>query len=76
MENNKTILPIRWGGSGKDTIRMNLIKKHSEQITEVISYTTRPMRCTETGSEYKFIDKATFSSVSESSEEQKGEQGE
>lgn len=68
MENNKIICLLGGGGSGKDTIRMNLIKKHSEQITEVISYTTRPMRCTETGSEYKFIDKATFSSMYENGE--------
>ena len=41
--------------SGKDTVRKKLQKQHSQFIT-AISHTTRPMRSTENGTEYYFID--------------------
>lgn len=44
---------------GKDTVRRMLLTRHGE-LVEATSHTTRPMRATENGSEYYFIDVNTF----------------
>jgi guanylate kinase len=44
---------------GKDTVRSMLLDKHKD-LVEATSHTTRPMRATENGSEYYFIDVNTF----------------
>ena len=52
---------------GKDTVRRMLIERHPELI-EATSHTTRPMRATETGSEYYFIDVDEFRNMYEAGE--------
>lgn len=48
-------------GSGKDTIATEILKKHPEDTTRLVSYTSRPMRDGETeGREYFFISKEEF----------------
>lgn len=44
---------------GKDTVRSMLLYRHKD-LVEATSHTTRPMRATENGSEYYFIDVNTF----------------
>lgn len=52
---------------GKDTVRRMLIERHPELI-EATSHTTRPMRATETGNEYYFIDVNDFRNMYEAGE--------
>ena len=52
---------------GKDTVRRMLIERHPDLI-EATSHTTRPMRATETGSEYYFIDVDEFRNMYEAGE--------
>lgn len=52
---------------GKDTVRKMLLEKH-EDLVEATSHTTRPMRATENGSEYYFIDVDEFRSMYEAGE--------
>ena len=52
---------------GKDTVRKMLLESH-EDLIEATSHTTRPMRATENGSEYYFIDTDTFMSMYEAGE--------
>ena len=51
---NKLICLLGGAAVGKDTIRNKLLEKH-EDLIEATSHTTRPMRATENGSEYYFI---------------------
>lgn len=53
--------------TGKDTVRNMLLFKHND-LVEATSHTTRPMRATENGSEYYFIDVNEFSSMYEAGE--------
>lgn len=53
--------------TGKDTVRNMLLSKHKD-LVEATSHTTRPMRATENGSEYYFIDVHEFSSMYEAGE--------
>ena len=50
--------------TGKDTVRRMLLEFHDD-LVEATSHTTRPMRATENGSEYYFIDVAEFMSMYE-----------
>ena len=52
---------------GKDTVRKMLLEKH-EDLVEATSHTTRPMRATENGSEYYFIDVDEFRNMYEAGE--------
>lgn len=52
---------------GKDTVRRMLLTRH-EELVEATSHTTRPMRATENGTEYYFIDVPTFASMYEAGE--------
>ena len=52
---------------GKDTVRKMLLEKH-EDLVEATSHTTRPMRATENGSEYYFIDIDEFRNMYEAGE--------
>jgi guanylate kinase len=52
---------------GKDTVRKMLLDSH-EDLVEATSHTTRPMRATENGSEYYFIDVNEFMSMYEAGE--------
>ena len=63
---NKIICLLGGAGSGKDTVRGKFMIHWNSQLNEAISYTTRPMRASEKGSEYYFIDKDTFRSMYES----------
>ena len=65
--NNKLICILGATCSGKDTVRKKLQKQHSQFIT-AISHTTRPMRSTENGTEYYFIDNATFNAMYDNGE--------
>ena len=48
-------------GSGKDTLATEILKKHPEDTTRLVSYTSRPMRDGEVnGREYVFIRKEEF----------------
>ena len=53
--------------TGKDTVRKMLLEKH-EDLIEATSHTTRPMRATETGNEYYFIDVDEFRNMYEAGE--------
>ena len=53
--------------TGKDTVRKMLLEKH-EDLVEATSHTTRPMRATENGSEYYFIDVDEFRNMYEAGE--------
>lgn len=53
--------------TGKDTVRRMLLTKH-EDLIEATSHTTRPMRATENGSEYYFIDVDEFRNMYEAGE--------
>ena len=52
---------------GKDTVRRMLLESHKD-LVEATSHTTRPMRTTENGSEYYFIDVNEFLSMYEAGE--------
>lgn len=64
----KLICLLGGGASGKDTVRNILIEKHHDKFVPAISHTTRPMRSSETGSEYHFIDEAEFNAMHENGE--------
>ena len=53
--------------TGKDTVRKMLLEKH-EDLIEATSHTTRPMRATEAGNEYYFIDVDEFRNMYEAGE--------
>jgi guanylate kinase len=53
--------------TGKDTVRRMLLQLHPE-LVEATSHTTRPMRATENGSEYYFIDVDEFRNMYEAGE--------
>ena len=53
--------------TGKDTVRNMLLTRHPDLI-EATSHTTRPMRATENGSEYYFIDVDEFRNMYEAGE--------
>ena len=56
---NKIYALLGGACTGKDTVRRMLLTRHRE-LVEATSHTTRPMRATENGSEYYFIDVDTF----------------
>lgn len=56
---NKIYALLGGACTGKDTVRRMLLTRHRE-LVEATSHTTRPMRVTENGSEYYFIDVNTF----------------
>lgn len=48
-------------GSGKDTIYKRIMEHYSGRLSQVIPYTTRPIRSGETeGGEYHFVDETMF----------------
>ena len=53
---------------GKDTVRSIMLEKHSSKFVSAISHTTRPIRATEKGDEYYFIDDAEFLAMYENGE--------
>ena len=56
---NKIYALLGGACTGKDTVRRMLLTRHGE-LVEATSHTTRPMRATENGSEYYFIDVDAF----------------
>ena len=64
---NKLICLLGGAAVGKDTIRNKLLEKH-EDLIEATSHTTRPMRATENGSEYYFIQEEEFHAMYENGE--------
>lgn len=64
---NKLICLLGGAAVGKDTIRNKLLEKH-EDLMEATSHTTRPMRATENGSEYYFIQEEEFHAMYENGE--------
>ena len=61
---NKIYALLGGACTGKDTVRRMLLQLHPE-LVEATSHTTRPMRATENGSEYYFIDVHEFMSMYE-----------
>ena len=64
---NKIYALLGGACTGKDTVRRMLLQLHPE-LVEATSHTTRPMRATENGSEYYFIDVEEFASMYEAGE--------
>ena len=64
---NKIYALLGGACTGKDTVRRMLLQLHPELI-EATSHTTRPMRATENGSEYYFIDVDEFGNMYEAGE--------
>lgn len=52
---------------GKDTVRRMLLERHKD-LVEATSYTTRPMRATENGTEYYFTNTDEFRNMYEAGE--------
>ena len=64
---NKIYALLGGACTGKDTVRRMLLQLHPE-LVEATSHTTRPMRATENGSEYYFIDVDEFRNMYEAGE--------
>jgi guanylate kinase len=64
---NKIYALLGGACTGKDTVRRMLLQLHPE-LVEATSHTTRPMRATENGSEYYFIDVDDFRNMYEAGE--------
>lgn len=64
---NKLYALLGGACTGKDTVRRMLLQRN-ENLVEATSHTTRPMRATENGTEYYFIDVPTFASMYEGGE--------
>lgn len=64
---NKIYALLGGACTGKDTVRKMLLFLHND-LVEATSHTTRPMRATENGSEYYFIDVDDFSNMYEAGE--------
>ena len=64
---NKLYALLGGACTGKDTVRRMLLQQH-EDLVEATSHTTRPMRATENGTEYYFIDVDEFRNMYEAGE--------
>lgn len=64
---NKIIALLGGACVGKDTVRNLLLERHKDLVVAT-SHTTRPLRTSENGTEYHFIDEAEFMAMYEHGE--------
>lgn len=65
---HKLICLLGGACSGKDTLREMIMERYADKFVSATSTTTRPMRSTEKGNEYYFVDVEEFSAMFDNGE--------
>lgn len=65
---HKLICLLGGACSGKDALREMIIERYADKFVSATSTTTRPMRSTEKGNEYYFVDVEEFSAMFDNGE--------